>query len=460
MRAALIAMLVLGVASLAVPSPARADATITEESVENGFPRNIVFNVAATSDVEITDITLNYRIADRATSARGKPDFVAASTSIDTSVTVTTGGSSYIPVGSEFLYSWEFELADGTTSNSPEQSFLYLPPGPEWQNIDNEIVRVYYHGDRQGTAEEYLQAGLETYDEVARDLFGIALTILPVKVVLFAEEPDLEAARPGAGGTFDAAVVNCGTKVTSDIVFVIHRSCGTSDRTDTFRHELGHIINEAAGEGPLGILPSWLDEGTAVLAQSEPGQSYAGAVDAALRTGRLIPFDQMATASSNASQVNLFYGQSYAMVLFLIEQGGPETFSEFFATIKAGNRFDTALEQVYGFDLAGFEEAFYAANGVQSQPPGANPTSPGSQSGGTPAPTRPPLQTTSSGSSNDDDLDTVVIGVVGASVLFGLVAVFFYLLSLMLANNRKASANAAPSESNDEDWRPPPPPKP
>ncbi len=458
LAAILVAFVMLGALSA---TPARADATITASTVANNFPRDIVFHIEANAPVEITDVTLNYHIAGRSISALGKPDFLKSATSVDTDVTVTTGGNSYIPVGSEFIYHWELALADGTTTTSADESFLYLPPGDEWQSVENDIVRVYYQGDRQATAQQYLDAGLETYQAIAVDIFNTELTVLPVKVVLFAEEADLEAARPGGSGTFDAAVVNCGLKVTTDIVFVINMSCGTPDRTDTFRHEFTHIINEAAGEGPLGVLPAWLDEGMAVHGQSDPGDNYIGAFESGVRANRLIPFNEMATAASDASLVNLFYGESYAMVDYLINKDGPSTFAEYFATIKAGSRFDTALEQVYGFNIAGFEEEFYAANGLSAPGvPTAVPTAGSSQSNPTPAPTRPPLETSNSSKGDNSKVGPVAIGIVGAAVLFALIAVFLYLMSVMMENNRKSSAGQAPPPSEDDQWRPPPPPSP
>ena len=108
-------------------------------------------------------------------------------------------------------------------------------------------------------------------------------------------------------------------------------------------------------------MPSWLDEGTAVFGQSDPGAGYISAFNIAVSFDRLIPFSEMATASAEAVQVNLFYGQSYAMVGFLVELGGEEKFAELFATIKAGNRYEDALELIYGFDLSGFESAFRKA---------------------------------------------------------------------------------------------------
>jgi hypothetical protein len=446
-------------ATLAAPHTVHAQAPEFATSIRNEFPRRVVFALAASAGSEIVDVTLDYRIAGRGVSALGKPASFDAGTSIETEVLVeTNSGNSYIPVGSRFDYSWALKLADGSTVTSEPGTFLYLPPDQQWESLENGIVRTWYYGDRAAIAGEYLEAGQETYQAMARDLFGIDLELLPVTVILFGDESELEQARPGTPGALDAAVVNCGTKVTSDVVFVIHRSCGTRDRTDTFRHEFTHIINEAAGEGPLGKLPSWLDEGTAVHGQSEPGDNYAASVDAALRTGRLIPFAQMGTASNDAAQVNLFYGQSWAMTGFLIDLGGPSEYARLFATIKAGARFDQALEDVYGFDLDGFEAAFYEAAGLAAPGQAGGSGSSPSQQQPTPVPTRPPLQTTTPTSNGSDDgIDPIVLGVVGASVLFALVAAFFYLWSLMLASKRKAAA-AVPDEV--DQWRPPPPPAP
>jgi hypothetical protein len=444
------ALVVAGVLGGAGALPARAETTITAATVENGYPRNLTFTLSARSDSEITDVSLHYAIAGRRTSALGKPDEFTPGTRVDTKVTVQVNSAAgYIPVGSAFRWHWEVLTADGATTSQPEQEFFYLPPGQAWESVEGEFMAVYYHGNQRALATEYLEAGEATYQKVGQDLFNITLQQVPINVILFANEREMDPARPGAGaGSFDAAVTTCGTKVSNDIVLVIPQSCGTTDRTDTLRHELGHILNQTAGEGSLGKLPSWLDEGTAVYAQSTPGNGYLGAFQSAARRNQLIPFAQMGTPSGDASKVNLFYGQSYAMVRYLIDKGGPPQYAEFFATIKRGSRFDEALKQVYGFDLAGFEEEFRAAAGSapsanptaaptqrpQQQQPTAAPTARPQQRQPTPAPTAAPA---ASSDSDDDGFDRTVLGLVGASVLFALVAVFFYLVSMMMGANRK-----------------------
>ncbi|MGI8927048.1 MAG: peptidase MA family metallohydrolase [Tepidiformaceae bacterium] len=442
--------------AMLAPATVFADAEVVASTVENGFPRTLTFKLEATAASEITDVTLSFAVRGRNTSAIGKPMELKRGTSVSTSVVVdVNSGSAYIPVGSDFVYHWEITTADGTTSRSADQSFLFLPTGHEWQSISNEFMVVHYYGNRQAVANTYLRAGEETYQRIGRDLFNTTLKQLPVRVVLFAVESELEQAKQGSGGRFDAAVVTCGTKVTNDIVLVIPQACGSSDRTDTLRHEFGHILNEAAGEGPLGKLPSWLDEGTAVYAQADPGADYVDVFEAAARANRLLPFAQMGTASSDASTVNLFYGQSYAMVKHLIDKAGPAKFAQFFATIKGGTRFDQALKDTYGFDLTGFEREFLAAAGSAPRAaPTAAPTQRPRQAAPTVAPTPRPQQRAANQSDDDAGLNLVVVGAIGLAVLFALAAVMFFLVSRMMSANRGRSAAAvtSPIESN----RPPP----
>jgi hypothetical protein len=433
-----------------IPTDASAETTIRLSTVSNEYPSRLVFRVAASSTANITDVTLSYSISGRGTSALAKPtEAITPAADLNTDVVVqVNSGSSYIPVGSEFKYRWVMTTDDGETFESPEQTFFYMPPDQDWQSVSNDILVVYYHGDKQALAEDYLEAGLETWQRVGVELLNAELRITPVKVVLFDNETEMNPARPGAGaGSFDAAVTTCGTKVTSDIVLVIPASCGTNDRTDTLRHEFGHIINEAAGEGSLGQLPSWLDEGTAVYAQSAVGNNYLQAFDTAVNRDRLIPFSQMGTPSADAGGVNLFYGQAYFMAQHLIDKGGPEKYAEFFSTIKRGSRFDRALEEVYGFDLAGFEEEFREANelGSAQQDPTAAPTRDSQSEDPTPRPTERPNQSTGGGDDDDGGIGAAPLIVGGLAVVFALLAALSYLASQMMANSRTAQAGSEPS---------------
>ena len=437
--------------------PAGAQTVVESSIVENGYPKTLTFKLTARADSDITDVTLEYSIKGRGTSALGKPTELTPARNLSTAVELqVNSGQSYIPVGSEFTFRWKIETAAGGVYTSPDQQFFFLPPDKDWQSVSNDFMTVYYHGDRATLANAYLKAGEDTYERIGKQLYDVTLTTLPVKVILFANEQESDLARPGTGGSFDAAVTTCGTKVTNDILLLIPIACGSTDRTDTLRHELGHILNETAGEGALGKLPSWLDEGAAVYAQSSPGD-YEAAFEAAVRSNRLIPFNQMGNPATTASQVGVFYGQSYFMVKYLIEKDGEQKFGEFMATIKRGARFDDALNRVYGFsDLAAFETEFRASVnlGPAAQPTSA-PTRPAQQSQPTAVPTTAPAGQVNAGKGDDRSLGRGTFVIAGVALLFALAAVFAYLIALMAANSGlEAARRTAPPPPRDEDWRP------
>ena len=450
-----IAAIALSFAALtAVTSTAQAQAIIDSSTVENGYPSQLTFKLTAHSDSNITDVTLNYAITGRGTSAIGKPNDLNPDRNVSVAIPVQVNSqSSYIPVGSEFVYHWEITSADGSKFVGPDATFFYLPPNQDWKTVKGDFMTVYYHGDKQPLANAYLKAGVETYDKMATKLLKTTLEQVPVKVILFDDEKESSQARPPKSAKFDATTTTCGTKVTNDIVLVIPVSCGTADRTDTLRHEFTHIINETAGEGPFGKLPSWLDEGTAVYGQVTPGDNFTGAFDSAARGNRLIPFVSMATAPSDAALVNLFYGQAYTMAKYLVDKDGPATYAQFFANIKKGGRFEDALKQTYGFDLAGFEDEFRKANKVAPRvEPTAAPTQkaqPKAQA--TTVPTSPPANSNSGNSDSGGGISKATMVIIGVAVLFVLLAALSLLISMFMANNRTGGGTpgAPPPPSNE-----------
>jgi hypothetical protein len=143
---------------------------------------------------------------------------------------------------------------------------------------------------------------------------------------------------------------------------------------DITRHEVTHIVVRQAVNGPFGV-PDWLNEGTAVYSQIQPLGGQQSALDLAIETGQVISVRSLSSASSGAiaSRVSLFYGQSFALVDFLIETYGEQKFAELFAAFREGNTTAGALEQVYGFDQDGLENEWRASVGlpprsVQTQP--------------------------------------------------------------------------------------------
>jgi hypothetical protein len=124
---------------------------------------------------------------------------------------------------------------------------------------------------------------------------------------------------------------------------------------DTLRHELTHVVTAAAGEKGLGTLPAWLDEGTAVYSQSDPG-GFESEIERAFSRGNVLSVRSITSSPGDPDKVGLFYGQAWSLVSYLVEEHGEEKFGRLYAEIASGKRIDSALEAVYSFDQDGLED--------------------------------------------------------------------------------------------------------
>lgn len=473
MRTAVLLPVFALLVGLVVGLPASTSAQSPEftTTIENDYPQFLRFHLTTSAPGVVTDVTLHYRVTGAGSLARAKPEEFEPAANVQVEVRVPTGTLGFIPVGSEFTYHWDLTLEDGTVLEGEDETYIYLPPGKDWKSVHNNFMRVYYHGNRESVALRFLEAAERTYARMGR-LLQTQLEIIPVNTILFAEESDLEGAQPTRSEAYDAATFLCGTQVANNVIFVLDRSCGTGDRSDTLRHEFAHILTKAAGESALGKVPSWLDEGTAVYAQTEPGRGFTDPFEVGVAINRLIPFSTMNSGNTNPNQVGLFYGQSYAMVRFLIDRGGDEAFANLFATIKAGNRFDTAIEIVYGLTLVEFENEFRAfhdlppreppATPVRRQPtstPEATPAAAQPQSTPPPAaapeqadpePTASPAQPASTDGGGGRDISNVALGAIAGGAVLALLAVFAFLLSVMLGNRDQQPVPAGDAPADPE----------
>jgi len=447
---ALAAMLV-AVAVITDPVPAVADTVFDAAPPDNNYPLDITFRATITADLEITDVTLHFSLKNRGQSGVGKPEPFEPSDTVNATVVVDTNpNTNWLPVGNEFAYFWEADLADGSTVESEEQSFLYLPPEREWEEASNELVTVYYFGERSNTANRFLEAAGEVFAEVGERLLQTTLKHLPVKVVLFVTPEEIAESQPSKGRTVEeAGLVTCGYRPGSaDDIIVVAASCGGGSSIETFRHEFGHIINAAAGESALVNLPAWMDEGLAVHAQAE--NDFDGGFRSAIRRGELLPFNRLNRAPSDPNDTLLFYGQSHAMVVFLLDNYGEDKLADLMSLTSSGTRFDIAFEQTYGMDMAAFEDAFRERSGLPPAATAGTPTP--ASSDPQPARSTPtPFHSPAASSGSEDGWDPVLVGTAVAAGMSALLAVFLLLLSQILRNRRVAAPTQARSEAPAED---------
>ena len=387
------------------PRGAGADAgpTVTA-SVQNNFPDGMTFSVHAEGPAKITKVRLYYKILPDGTDAIAQPDFTP-STTVDAS-SLIGGAKVYLPPGTVIDYHWEATDAAGNTAQSATQSFFYDDNRFHWTKLARgDGVVLYYYSGSDSDASNMHDVALKAIDD-AEALLG-ATVPFDVQVWIYDNQDDMRPALPHESPGFESQIITEGIKVASNTVMVLGNVS-----FDTLRHELTHIVTGQAGDSPLGSLPTWLDEGTAVHAQQDPG-GYRDAVEQGLRSGNVLSVRQITAYPGDASQIELFYGEAWSLVSFLVDTYGQEKFAQLYAGIKSGKGVDKAFQAVYGFDQDGLDNAWRVANGLSPRPTPA-PT--------TPAPSVTPIVVPAAVSSSGGSTSTgTIIAIVAAVLVLALV---------------------------------------
>ena len=331
----LLTLLVLVALSLSPRALSAQGPSVTDEGVENRFPDDIEFRVSARSDQPIEKVRLHYTVLPDGTTASGVPDFELG-TSVSTSFTLAANEPPriYLPPGTRIEYYWEVEDAAGNTATTPEASIVYEDIHFEWSTLEADGAIVHYYSG----SEEDARAMMDVAQEAIAEMSGLldATVDFPVHVRVYASSDDMRPALQRRSESYEAQVTTAGVRVSSDTVLVLGNVSFT-----TLRHELAHVVTAIAGEGPFGNLPAWLDEGTAVYAQGDP-EGFGDAVERAIDRGNVFSVRSITSYPGDPDKVNLFYGQSWSLVSFLIDTYGEEKFARLFTEIKDGKQTENA----------------------------------------------------------------------------------------------------------------------
>jgi len=387
-------------------SPAAAAApTVTDGGVQNNFPDGMVFSVHA-EGVAITNVRLLYKILPDGTSASARPDFTP-SAKVDATVTLGNPATLYLPPGTVIEYSWEVTDSGGAKATTEQQSFFYDDVRFQWQKVDGTGMTIYYYSGSEDDA-----TNMHTVAEKAiADAEGLLGTTVPfdVQVWVYDSTDDMRPALQRTSPGFESQIITQGVRVATNTVLVLGNVS-----FDTLRHELTHVVTAEAGESPLGHLPAWLDEGTAVHGQLDQG-GYKDAIEQAINRGNVLSVREITSYPGDASKINLFYGEAWSLVSYLVDTYGDAKYAQLFADIKAGKGVDKSFEAVYGFDQDGLDNAWREANGLPARVTPAPTTEAPS------ATTVPTLAPVKSGGDDGTSIGTVIAIAAAVIVLAGAV---------------------------------------
>lgn len=275
-----------------------------------------------------------------------------------------------VPPGRVVHYWWRAELADGRVLETERAAVAYNDDRFQWEERNEGNIHLRWYGDSD--ADSMMRAAQEALSRLQSGT-GVE-TESPVRIFMYRSKSDMQAAISSRSETYDAATVTLGMAMGDDTIVILSTAASAEE---TVAHELSHIVVGRYTANPLGGLPTWLDEGLAMYAEGELRGSNQSDLDRAIRNNTLISVRSLSAYPGDPGQVDLFYGECYSVVKFLIDTFGAEKMDLLLQTFKGGIYQEDALQEVYGFGLDELDARWRVAIGAGPQP--------------TPAPTSPPV---------------------------------------------------------------------
>ncbi len=355
----LLLMLLLAAALLVNGAPAKSLAQDNIEVLDQNWDANfrdyLTFTLDAQSSSDITEVELLYRVIGQLATSRNPAEFTPGSRISAEFTLDQTDPINYMPPGTELEYWWKITDAAGSELKTERERIILLDNRYNWQQLQNDRLALYwYEGDSEFGQARYNRAN-EALDTLEHDM-GIAIEN-PIKIFIYGSHRDLLSAI-----STNAQEWTGGQAFTEHGVVVIGVAPSQLDwGLGAMTHEMTHLVVHQATDNPFGSLPRWLDEGIAVYNenQEELDEDFKGVFDAAVAKDSLMTLRTLSSPfPADPMQANLAYGQSGAVVMFIVNTYGPDAMATLLDIFAEGALYDEALEQALGENTDSLDNAF------------------------------------------------------------------------------------------------------
>jgi hypothetical protein len=346
---------------LLVPGGAGAQTplAVLDSTVEVNFPASITFNITAESNVDITDIRLHYMV-DRMTHARIVSEIPLAgapATRVTSQWVWDMRMSGGLPPGSSIEYWWTLTDAGGGELETAPAVVRMEDNRYTWRSTTRGNVTLYWYEGDDAFADELMNAVQEALSRLD-DNAGAALEA-PVRLYIYASSADLRGSmifpQEWTGGVAFTQYGIIAIGITPD-------SFGLDWGKRAIAHELTHLVINQVTFNPYNSLPTWLDEGLAMVAEGDLEPEFVAIFSEARNNNTLISIHSLASPFSAITELSLLsYAESYEVVSYLINEFGRDKMLDLLNTFERGSGYDEALNEVYGFDIDGLNAEWMAS---------------------------------------------------------------------------------------------------
>lgn len=346
-------------------SIAQDNITVIDQSWEAEFQDQITFRLEAESNAEIVEVNLFYQIVGQIASSRNEAEFTPG-TSVTAEFEIDQNDSSnYSPPGTEMVYWWKIVDAAGNELKTEKETLLYLDNRYDWQTLENERLTLYWYEGDDSFGQALFERANVALDTLETDV-GIALE-RPIKIFIYGNHEDLLGALRASAQEWTGGVAFAEFGV---VLIGIHPS-QLEWGLNAMTHEMTHLVIHQATDNPFGDLPRWLDEGIAVYNENrdELDDDFRSIFEQAVQNDELMTLRTLSSPfPADPLQANLAYGQSGAVVKYIIDTYGSEAMAELLNVFAEGALYDEALQQALGVDTDGLDNEFRMSLGLAPLP--------------------------------------------------------------------------------------------
>jgi len=365
----LMGLLTVSVAPVAGQSTIRVQSNTTEYK----FGEHMTFRLTAQSVAPIKDVVLTYRYRYGEATVRRTPEFTPGlQIKAEYKERLHRGE---IPPGTDVDYAWQITDEKGNTLTTETATLTYMDDRFQFQKLTQDKLSIFWYGADEAFGQRVMSSAQRALNRLQQSM-GVELKD-PVKLIVYQTKNDMQAALPSRGAVFDERVTTLGTVVSADTVLLLGQQ---EDLDATIAHELTHVVVGLAVKGPFGQVPAWLNEGLAMWNENEGdlrGKNKT-ALEDAIKTKELISIRSMTAPTGKPEQVNLWYGEAFSIVDYLLKNFGKDKMAELLATFKKGASYDDGLKKVYGFDQDELDNRWRQSLGVPPRTPAPGmPVTPG-----------------------------------------------------------------------------------
>ncbi|MGH2460256.1 MAG: peptidase MA family metallohydrolase [Chloroflexota bacterium] len=327
---------------------------IVTTSARSEFPKQLAFTLQAKSTAQISSVRIAYRAGDDPVTTVAQVSLTPASR-VDPTYTIDLGHE-YYPPGVTIHYQWRVEDQSGAAAASNWADLKVTDPRFFWRDRTRGSVTLHWYDGDDQFADSVLAAATTALANAS----ATARTSVtgPVNVYFYANEQDFRSAM----GTNVDPWVGGQTFPLYRLIVLLAPGNDLADAQRSVAHEMTHVAVDSTSEDPFGALPTWLDEGMAVVAEGSLDPSFQQALDSAAQSHTLMSIQSISgNFPESTAGATLAYAESASIVAYLDRSYGPTKLAALIAAFRQGETTDQAFQQAIGMSPLAFQRSWEAS---------------------------------------------------------------------------------------------------